>query len=653
MVDTFDPETVTWVLDEESLEHLCGALASTTEVFVDLETTGLDEHATREGPTNGGIAARVVLASFTLPQEGDAGDPTTWVLPLSHPESPFSGKWRRVLRRTCVTIRDNDRSVSNQNMKFDSRWIKAACGVDLSHLILWDTQISSHLLDENASTKLKERAPATFEVRRWDDFDLTYPGAAEQVPMFDLGIYAARDTYWTWRLAQNHRSRMFLLDDGDEPQGPDEVEDARLGRLAVWVAMPTVATLTAAEQRGMCLDTEWVKRELAEHDWARDGLETRLVKRYPWLEQENVSFAATSNWFRAWADAAVAAGDLTVAELTPSGKPRWSKGVLTRQARTGSQAAKDLLDYRGHTKKAEYLRSWLNYVTPEGRIHTTYHAGRVVTGRLSSSDPNMQQVTAALKGAFVPSPGYYFADFDYSQIEMRVAAHVSRCQPMIEAFRHGEDLHRLLASRITGKPPEEITAEERQKGKSANFGLLYGMGPYGFREYAEDVYGVVLSLEEAVVIHRAFFEMWDGIADWHAQAVHRARQTGQVVSPIGRVRRVPDIWDGNESVAGYAERAAINSPVQGFASDLMQMAAARIEGTLPGSPGVGGARIVGTVHDSVLVEVPQEGWKQTVDECRELMTDLNDLLERLGCELDVPLAADVKVGTRWGLDDVR
>jgi DNA polymerase I-like protein with 3'-5' exonuclease and polymerase domains len=223
---------------------------------------------------------------------------------------------------------------------------------------------------------------------------------------------------------------------------------------------------------------------------------------------------------------------------------------------------------------------------------------------------------------------------------------------MLEAFRRGDDLHRLLASRITGKDPFDVLPTERQAGKSANFGLLYGMQAYGFREYAETVYGVSFTVEEARAIYQAFFDTWDGIAQWHLRCVNRVHQTGQVTSPIGRVRRLPMVWDANEKLASFAERAAINSPVQGFASDLMQMAAASIEGNLPGTPPVKNARLVGTVHDSILAEVPIDNWEEVTRSCRHRMLTIGDALRRLDCVLDVPLEASVKIGTRWGLSDV-
>lgn len=673
MADTFDPATVAWVFDGAALRALLGAIEDAEEVHIDLETTGLNEHET--GRPWWPVRAQVVLVSLTLPVADSTVEnpPTTWVVPLAHPDSPWLGRWRKIFRLIALTIARLARPVVNQNVKFDARWIfKHAAGVDLSGLIVWCTQSGAHLLDETTSTKLKVRVPRVFGIERWDDFDLSTPGAALRVPLFDLGMYAARDTYWTWVWAEFQRRVMFLHPDTreQEPQSPDEVEGARLGKLATWCAMPMVATMTAVEQRGMRLDVGWTREQLREHEDAVQELTSQLASRAPAeLADTTPSFAPTAKWFIAWAEEMVEAGHLRVTAYTDGGRPQWSKQVLGRQAREGSEVAAALLELRGHDKKAQYLRSWLKCVSPEGFIHTTYNVARVITGRLSSEDPNVQQITKVLKPAFVPwRPGWVIIDLDYSQIEMRVAAFISRCRPMLDAFNRGDDLHKLLALKILQlgedmaarkerRPArmltlEDVTPAARQAGKSANFGLLYTMGPAGFQRYAADVYGIYFTIEEAQLIHHAFYVMWDGIADWHARFIARAHATGQVVSPIGRVRRLPDIHDGNPERMAYAERQAVNAPVQGFGSDLMQIAAASIEGTLPGSTPVQHARLIGTVHDDIIVEAPESCWEQVARECMDRMLGVGTVLRKMGCELDVPLAVEGAVGTRWGLSDV-
>lgn len=647
-----NPDTVTWVLTPADLDFLVEAVGVGHEVVMDLETTGLDEYAVLNGLSNGGYPARIVLASFTIPETRDDEEPTTWVLPLSHPESPFRGTWREAFRSVVAGIRDNGTPLVNQNVKFDCRWTYAHTGVDLSRNIVWDTQVSSHLLDENESTRLKERAPATFGIERWDEHDLSTPGAAERVPMFELGIYAAQDTYWTWRLARLHRETMLEQWDVHPPVSPDEVEQAKLGELMRLVSVPTVITLTTIEQGGIGLNVGLAEKMLAEQEELIESLGNELADRYE-MDKSDMSWASTSKWFRTWTDRAVEAGDLVVSSMTKRGNPQWSKAVLKRLARRNFVTAEQLLDLRSAVKKAEYLRSWLQKVAPDGRIHATYNVGSVVTGRLSSKEPNMQQVTKALRPCFLPRPGHVIIDLDYSQIEMRVAAFLSRCEPMMAAFRDGQDTHRMMAARVTGKPLEEITPVERQAGKSANFGLLFVMSPEGFREYAESAYGVLFTEEEALDVHTAYFDLWEGLREWHATYMRRAKATGQVSSPIGRIRRLPNINSGNEFLRSEAERRAVNSPVQGFASDIMQIASGLIMGLYPGFPAVEGATLLGTVHDSTLVEAPADDWERVRDECQEHMErSVLTVLRELGCQFDVPLVVDSNVGTAWGLSDV-
>lgn len=672
----FDPMRVAWVTTKDDLAQLIEVVRTADFAVLDLETTGLAEHAWYGGPMNGGYPARIVLASLTLVTPGNYSAPDTWLIPLSHPESPWRGKHQKVTRALVKAIKKFGVKLVNHNIKFDLRWIYAQTGVDLVENLYWDTLTSSHLLDENTSAKLKERVPATFGVEAWNDFPLNKPGDAEKVSMVQLGVYAAQDTFYDWQLAASHMVRMFDkaasdpddVDPAELPMFPDEVEDARLGQINRWVGVPTVRTLTRMEQRGMGFDRELAITKRDEDLAKVQKLAGELAARYG-MDSEDMSWSGNSKLFNEWADRAVDAGDLRVSKVTPTGNVSWDKKVLTRQARAGSEVAQDLLDLRQAQRRAQFIESWLKVVTRDGRIHSTYNAGRVATGRLSSSDPNMQQVTYALKPCFIPSEGHFIADLDYSQVEMRVAAFISRSQPMIDAFKAGIDTHKLMASEITSKSVDEVNKVERQAGKSANFGLLYGMGVASFRDYAEDTYGVSFTLEEAERVHEAYFQLWTGLHEWHNSVSEIVRRDGQVRSPIGRVRRLPGIYDRNESRQMEAIRAGINSPVQGFASDLMQMSAASIEGVLLGGTGrplrrpitpnpketlgVAGARLVGTVHDSIVVEVPQNRWREVAEECQSRMVRVVDVVrEKFGIDFDVPLVADINCGTRWGLSDI-
>ena len=661
---------ITWVWGKEDLKALVRAIHASQKVVMDLETTGLDEYAEAGGDTNGGYPARIVLASLTLPnaERAAAGaydwrsfggeQPMTYLVPLSHPASPLLGAWRKVMAIIGREINRSGNPFVNANVKFDARWVFAQTGVDLSDRIEWDTTVSSQLVDTEARTRLKIRAARDFGIEEWDDFDLSTPGAAERVDLIQLGEYAARDTYYTWKIEEEHRDQMFLTGD-EEPFDSDDIQMARLGKVATYVAMPTVKTLTKVEQRGFLLDVDWVHAKIEEMDALRLKACEDILGLYgtapaPAPAKDGVTTAATSKWFQGFVAQAIEAGDLRVTARTDSGNAQWNKAVLIAQQRQGSPAADALLRHRDATKTLEFLRSWLELRDPNNVIHATYNVGFVKTGRLSSSNPNVQQISARLKPAFIPRPGHVLLDLDYSQVELRVAAFISRSQPMIEAFQRGDDLHRLLAAKIAGKAPEDVTSLERKRAKAGNFGLLYGMSPGGFQSYAATAYDVSLTLAEAQAVHSAFFEMWDGMRQWHERSKRRAYERGYVTSPIGRTQWLSDLYSKSSFKASHAERNALNSPVQGFGSDLMQMAAASIMGTLPGYPlpTVEGAHVVATVHDEICIEVPEDRWQEILIECKRRMEDVNTFLRPLDCQMDVPIVAGPSAGTRWGVHDL-
>ena len=661
---------ITWVWGKEDLKALVGAIHESSKIVMDLETTGLDEYAEAGGDTNGGYPARIVLAALTLPNDEraaagaydwrtfDGEQPMTYLVPLSHPASPLLGSWRKVMAIIGREINRSGKPFVNANIKFDARWVFAQTGVDLSDRIEWDTTVSSQLVDTEARTRLKIRAARDFGIEEWDDFDLSTPGAAEQVDLIQLGEYAARDTYYTWKIEQEHRDQMFLTGD-DEPFDSDDIQMARLGKVATYVAMPTVKTLTKVEQRGFLLDVDWVHAKIGEMDALRLKACEDILGLYgtapaPAPAKDGVTTAATSKWFQGFVAQAIEAGDLRVTARTDSGNAQWNKAVLIAQQRQGSPAADALLRHRDATKTLEFLRSWLELRDPNNVIHATYNVGFVKTGRLSSSNPNVQQISSRLKPAFIPRPGHVLLDLDYSQVELRVAAFISRSQPMIEAFQRGDDLHRLLAAKIAGKAPEDVTSLERKRAKAGNFGLLYGMSPGGFQSYAATAYDVSLTLAEAQAVHSAFFEMWDGMRQWHERSKRRAYERGYVTSPIGRTQWLSDLYSKSSFKSSHAERNALNSPVQGFGSDLMQMAAASIMGTLPGYPlpRVEGAHVVATVHDEICIEVPEDRWQEILVECKRRMEDVNTFLRPLDCQMDVPIVAGPSAGTRWGVHDL-
>ena len=722
----FDLKKVHWVTDAKGVRTLAQRLEKAPFVVFDLETTGLDEHAVTGGKANGGIAARVVLASFTLPPAQRGQTPPTYVVPLSHPDSPLVSVWRQQYRTLSLAMKKNLK-LAGHHVKFDARYTYGTVGVDLSQNLWWDTMVSASLLDEEESHKLKDLAQRPFGVKSWADFDLRTPGAAERVELLRLGEYAARDTYYTYGLLMLHMAQLAppsLYEYQSEREAELTAEgmhplEWELGRIFETVSMPTIRTLCQAEQRGLLVDTEmlgaWdtmyrvlgaveaatlclkilLKREpkpattgaaaanwLSLNDphaleaWATipknvldieipEACEHLHPKKFPPFGDVLVNdtlaglytLAPTSKFFKALVAVAIEAGELKVTATTPTGAPKWDAAVLGRQARVGSWAATELMGAKAHLKMAEFTRSWLNLITPVKTIHSTYKVGSVVTGRLSSSDPNMQQVTYALKPVFIPRPDYHMVNLDYSQLELRIAAHIANCIPMIKAFQSGADLHSTFAAEIAGVPLDEVTKDQRQQAKAANFGLIYGMSAEGFREYAENSYGVIMTVDEAVEVRKHYFQMWHGLEDWHNSAKNKVRRDYMAVSPIGRVRhleRAMTSWNTSERSKG--ERSSLNAPVQGFGSDLMQASCALMTGNIKGweHMQIADIHIVATVHDSVVLEVPKDRWQECVTACQYVMETgvLEYFKKHFGLELKVPLKADAEVGTRYSFADI-
>lgn len=447
MTDTpaprFDPSTIRWVMEPRHIDMLCEDLVAAPEITFDLETTGLDEHV-----SSNGYPPRIAMASFTLP------DGLTRVLPLSHPESPHRGRWRTVMARTAESMAYLPKRVIGHNIKFDMRWTHAHTGVDMAAATWIDTYVLSRLIDENRPGKLKALCSQLYNIPEWSEdlpVPLTTPGAAEKNPMVDLGVYAAQDTFWTWHLSRRLRDILWWdADEGDMPMSPEEWQDERVGRLATKVSTPTLQTLTAIEQRGIRLDTRWCLEELDKAEGTAVRLQEKLTRPVEGLIDGEPSFAPTSKWWLQWTEHQVEQGQLRVISRTRTGTPQWNKATLKRLAKQGFSVAEDVLQMRDAMKRAEFLRAW-QALESEGRLHPNFNLGRVVTGRLSSSNPNLQQVTKTLKPAFIPTPKHAIIEADLSQIELRLAAHVSGCERMITAYRAGRDLHIQTASTVVGR----------------------------------------------------------------------------------------------------------------------------------------------------------------------------------------------------------
>lgn len=297
-----------------------------------------------------------------------------------------------------------------------------------------------------------------------------------------------------------------------------------------------------------------------------------------------------------------------------------------------------ILDYRMLSKlKSTYADGLLKVIAPDGRIRTTFQNMVTATGRLSSTDPNLQNIPVRtelggeIRKMFVPRPGWVFVDADYSQIELRVLAHIAGDEVMQAAFRNGEDIHAVTASQVFGVPLEEVNSLMRRHAKAVNFGIVYGISEFSL---AGDI-GV--SRQEAKAYIQSYLEKYSGVRNYMKRIVEEARETGYVSTLYGRRRYLPDLKSSNFNVRSGAERIALNTPIQGTAADIIKLAMNRVrEALLEG--GYRG-RLVLQVHDELIVECPQE-------EAEAVATLLTREMESVA-QLGAPLKADAKIGESW------
>ena len=326
-----------------------------------------------------------------------------------------------------------------------------------------------------------------------------------------------------------------------------------------------------------------------------------------------------------------------------TGQPSADAKVLKKLASMGHELPNQLLDYKFYYgANSKFLTRWGDYAQHDGRIHPNFNITNVVTGRTSCSDPNLQQVprNKDLRSLFTAPKGRVFLEADYSQIELRVAAHYAQEPTMLKIYREGGDIHTETARTLCGGEP---TKEDRSKAKAVNFGFLYGMQAKGFVDYAFNSYGVVFSQSEAERYRELFFQRYSRLLTWHSKMEQLCEANGGVSNLFGRFRALPKIysqyrWERNEAV-----RRAINSPVQGTASDLLLCAAVQIMKEL--SPKYD-LKIVGTVHDSILADVPIECADDCVADIKRIMAH-PDALDEFGIEFSLPIECDVGVGP-WG-----
>lgn len=568
------------------------------------------------------------------------------IVPLWHEQSPWRDPYQ-VLRYLKPVLEDQSKKYIAHNGKFDVRWL-AAHSVFVP--LTFDTMLAAHILDENRPKGLKPLSQVLLGASAYDigeDVKESY-----SVPITRLGLYCGKDCDYTYRLRKT-----FL------PQLREEPRTARIFKLMM---MPASEVLTKVERRGIWVDEERLEHQ-ANHCMALTSkLHRMMLKHVPKHKHPPIDGSIAADEFLAGKRKKIEGinfnspqqvaewifGDLglPILEETNAGAPSTNESVMLQLAEQ-HVAPKVLLKYRKYTK---YLNTYLHplmyqHRDARSRVHPTFKLFGTVTGRLSCSDPNLQNIPreSSIRSVFGAPPGWKLITADYSQVELRIAAMLARETRMLRAFHDGRDIHLETAVSVLGKARDEITKEERKKAKAVNFGFLYGMGAHKFVVYARDNYGIHVSDEEAKDVRTRYFEQWPRLKPWHDRQRRLVHRYGRVQSPIGRRRNLPGVSAPDSSVRAEAERQAINSPVQSFASDLMLMSLLQLDKRLPPRR----AFPIGTVHDELLFQVHEDYVEEAVDIIYSTM--LNPPLKQwFDVELSVPIEVEISVGQHWGEGNV-
>ncbi len=589
------------VATTEDLDELVNRLSAARSFAFDTETTGLNP-----------MSAQLVGISLAV-EQGRA-----YYIPVGHTilDAVTQLPPEQVINRLKPLLEDPKLTKLAHNGKYDMM-VLAECGVDI-HGLSFDTMIAAHLLGEKA-VGLKALAFSKLGIEMTPIKSLIGTGAKQismsQVDIKQAADYACADADMTLRLAT-------LFEKELDKQG--------LIKLFNGVEMPLVPVLLLMERNGVAVDTgilQGMSKNLGEQVVVLEG------KIYDRVGHEfNINSPQQL-------------GRVLFDELqlptTRRGKSKYStEASVLEEFRKDYPIAGDILEYRQLTKiKSTYIDTLPGLVNPKtGRIHTSFNQTRTTTGRLSSSDPNMQNIPVRgelggqVRQAFIAPQGSSLMGGDYSQIDLRALAHLSQDESLVKAFRHDEDIHAVTAARLFGVEASQITADMRRFAKTVNFGVIYGMSDYGLEQATE------LSREEAGKFIRAYFVKYPGVRKYLDDTKEQAREQGYVQTLLGRRRYIPDINSANRQVREAAERMAINMPVQGTSADIIKIAMVNLYREMEKKKLK--SKMLLQVHDELVFEVPDE----EMTTLRKLVSDVMSS----AVELTVPLKVDTKAGRNWG-----
>ena len=562
-----------------------------------------------ETTSTSSIDAELVGLSFSV-EEGKA-----FYVPVPSDRE----KAMQVVRIFKPLYEDSNLLKIGQNLKYDLEVLRNY-GVRLAGP-MWDTMIAHYLIQPELHHGMDYLAEIYLNYQTIHIDELIGPKGKQQRSMRDLSPtdvyeYACEDADITLRLKNKLEQ---------------ELKRYECEHLFYDIEMPLMPVLAEMEMNGVCLDTASLQETSRIFTERMNKLEQRIYE----LAGEPFNISSPKQ-----------VGEVLFEKLrivekakkTKTGQYVTSEEVLM-QLKHKHEIVSDILDFRGLKKLiSTYIDALPKLVNPRtGHIHTSFNQTITATGRLSSSDPNLQNIPIRgedgkeIRKAFIPEPGCLFFSADYSQIELRVMAHLSQDDNMIRVFQEGKDLHAATAANIYKKPIEEVTRDERTKSKRANFGIIYGITVFGLAERLD------ISRDEAKMLIDGYFKTFPQVHDYMEQAKQTARQQGYVTTLFGRRRYLPDINSGNATVRGFAERNAINAPIQGTAADIIKVAMIRIHERFQRE--AIRSKMMLQVHDELNFSVyPEE--KEQVE--RIVLEEMQGAID-----LRVPLVADSGFGQNW------
>lgn len=600
------PKSVSYstIFDEDGLSNLVARLEASSLFAFDLETTSLDT-----------LEAKIVGLSVSI-LAGEA-----FYVPVGHDYmgAPQQLSIESVLEKFKPLLEANSVLKVGQNLKYDRSVLKNY-GIELNG-IAFDTMLESYVLnsvavrhnmDDLADRYLGHKTLSFEEIAGKGAKQLTF----NQINLEQAAHYAAEDADITLRL--------------HEALWPQVQATPSLVPVLTDIEMPLLSVLSDVERHGALVDA----RLLGEQSLA-------LGQRMQELEREVFAIAGREFNISSPKQLGVVLFDeqkLPVIKKTPTGSPSTAEEVLQELA-LDYPLPKLLMEYRGLAKlKSTYTDKLPQMINPKtGRIHTTYHQAVTATGRLSSQDPNLQNIPIRteegrrIRQAFIAKPGSQLIAADYSQIELRIMAHLSKDEGLLNAFRQGLDVHKATAAEVFGVPLEAVTGDMRRSAKAINFGLIYGMSAFGLARQLR------LGRAEAQSYINTYFERYPGVQRYMNDIRAQAHEKGYVETLFGRRLYLPEINAKNRNLQAGAERTAINAPMQGTAADIIKRAMVDVHYWLQDAGF--DARIIMQVHDELVLEVA-DGDVEAVKA---------GVIERMAkaATLDVPLLVEAGVGNNW------